>query len=106
MTIPAELAELFATHPDTPRIRAQGQDASISREPDCHATAIAITVRLLNLRNNEPSDKWLLLRLQSEDALKIAASIWFHAQDKGWPIDPGLLDAIQRIKLPPNKNSA
>ena len=103
MTIPAELAELFATHPDTPRIRAQGQDASISREPDCHATAIAITVRLLNLRNNEPSDKWLLLRLQSDDALKLAASIWFHAQDKGWPIDPGLLDAIQRIKLSPSK---
>jgi hypothetical protein len=80
--------------------------AEISRDPACHATALAITVRLLKLKDNKPSDKWLLLRLQSEDALKIAASIWFHAQDKGWPIDPGLLDAIQRIKLPPNKNRA
>jgi hypothetical protein len=103
MTTSAELVEVFGFHPDTPRIRALGTDAAIVRERDSEATAIAIVVQLLHLIDLKPSGKWLSLQVQPKDALRIAAAILSHAQEKGWPIDPDLLASIQRVQVPPSK---
>src|SRR5215469_8988322 len=99
MTTPAELVEVFGIHPETPRIRALGTHAAIVRERDTEATAIAIGVQLLRLTELKPSGKSLYLQVQPPDALNIAASILSHAIEKGWPIDPGLLESIQRIQV-------
>ena len=71
MTTQAELIELFAIHPDTPKIRAHGNSASIAHEPDSQATAIAICVQLLNPKDKMPAGKWLWLQVQPVDALKL-----------------------------------
>jgi hypothetical protein len=102
MTTQAELIELFAIHPDTPKIRAHGEDASIAHEPDSQATAIAICVQLLNPKDKMPADKWLWLQVQPVDALKIAASILSHALVQGWKLPPNLLASVQRVRLEPN----
>ncbi len=99
MTAPAEIVELFDFHADTPQIVGFGSDAALLRERDSQATAVAVAVQLLRPKDKTPSGKFLWLQVQPADALKLAASILSHAQEKQWPIDPELWGSIQRIQL-------
>jgi hypothetical protein len=102
MTTAAELTDVFGFHPETSRIRALGTQAAIVREADSEATAIAVGVQLLRLSDQTPSGKSLYLQLQPQDALTIAAAIFVHARERGWPIEV-LLESIQRVRVPPSK---
>jgi len=99
MTTPAEIVELFDFRADTTQLMGFGSDAALVRERDSLATAVAIAVQLLNSKDKTPSGRFLWIQVQPVDALKIAASILSHAQEKQWPINPDLLGSIERIQL-------
>ena len=99
---PAEAINLFYFDPSTPRMTGYGVNASIVR--DVGATAISACVELLNRPELTPSGKFLWVQLQPSDALALAAAILVHAKEEGWPINPDLLNHVERISLAGKKN--
>jgi hypothetical protein len=92
-----EIDNLFYFDPAAPRMIGYATAPSIVREDG--AIAISITAELLDRANKQPSGKWLWLQVQPEDALVLVAAILALATTEGWPLQPNIVEAVDRFRL-------
>jgi hypothetical protein len=97
MTAPDFSNELFVG--DQTGTRLVGYVSSPSAVRSDAETAVAIVGELLDRATEQPSNKWIALKMRPEDALKLAISILMAAEEAGWKIPQNALDLVERISL-------
>src|SRR5690348_13138211 len=92
-----EFSKEFYFDPSAPR--AMGYATNLSLVRDAGASAVTATAQLLDRNTKEPTNRWIWLQMQPQDALALAASILVLARDEHWPVRPDFLELVERVQL-------